>query len=337
MRILRMKGRINLINILKVFVALAVLLIITGGAIGFVNIFLTNQERKDIAAINISIANEELSTKTKDLIQDFAKKYPRTKNIIVCDSNGNVLFSANSQLINGKTSFIPEQVDRYPGIFRLKDGSVWFITDMKNAFRMKLKPDLGIIRPIQSGDLRISSEFTFRGQWIDDRKDKGGESFLGQKQYIKNHIDVKDKLYLNKFNINSNDKDFNIYFISNGFRENSLMTILFIINAAFRLVFIILWILIAIWVFLDSRERNLHYVFWGLLTIATGFAGLLIYLIFKSFMYFCHMCKCRVDKDSNYCHECGSTLKLKCGSCGQRIGLGYEYCPNCGEKQVRAD
>lgn len=333
MRFLRIKDKINLPNILKVFVSLAIVLIITAVVIGMINFIQTKQERKAIADINISIANEGLAAHTKELIQNYSKKYPQTKNIIVCDSLGNVLFKANDQLLNGKTTFVPESVEGYVGIFKQKNGNSWFVTDFKDAFPLRLKPDMRGGSSKNQGRVMGGKPFGARENRMQKGRTDRAEGFLGQEQYVRSHIESKDKLFLNNYTIKANDKEFNVYFISTSFRENGLMKVIFVINAAFRMVLMLLWVLVAVWVFLDSRERRLHYVFWGLLSIITGFIGLVIYLVFKNLLHFCHSCKSNVSKDSNFCPACGSGLKLKCSSCGQTMKMGNDYCPNCGVKQ----
>jgi hypothetical protein len=136
--------------------------------------------------------------------------------------------------------------------------------------------------------------------------------------------------FLNSFKINDN---LNIYYISTAFRENSLMGISMIIGRLLRLLVLVFWLLIAIWVYNDSKVKGLNQMLWGILGLFTGVLGLIIYLIYTHKFQYCSQCKNRIEKNANYCTVCGNAIYSKCSSCGNSNQVSANYCINCGAKQ----
>lgn len=307
----RIKRSITLINLMKFIGLIMALIFLLGLAAGFINLRQAGQEKSDMMTVNTLLEEQGLSDEVKKASQDFIKKYPRTKNIIVCDSSGNIVYKANEQIVGGKDKFELKPDRERPDISKLKDGKVLFMRVPKGIepFSLVPRPWIGG-KSVRSGDM--SDYFTFKAFGQGRGGIKGDHLFI--------------------INFQAAAKDLNIYYLSGNFHENNLMEMIFISHGLLRLLMLVFWIMLAVWVYRDSKTRGLHQVFWGLLTLFTGLIGLVIYLITKHRMEFCRVCSVKIDKDANYCPKCGAAAKMKCTACEHITGIDANYCPNCGNR-----
>lgn len=123
------------------------------------------------------------------------------------------------------------------------------------------------------------------------------------------------------------------------------------------LVFIIFWIVVLDWVWLDAGERTSNKtsrVIYLLLVIFFNVFGWIIYLIIRPsqtieqiywadlerrYLKFetselgdCSKCGTQLYPGYTFCPKCGLELKVKCTACNVYIEKSNEYCPYCGEK-----
>lgn len=301
-------GGTKLGKIFRICIALTIILVLVGVGIGAVRVYQVKQERKEINSINQILQLQGLNDQVKSQISLFMQKYPNTKNVVITDKDDNILYSANSGGIEGKTKFTLQKDAEQSGVYDLKDG--------RDRYR----------HLSQTGN-DLAAGF---GKMMKDnnRTGVGQKEIDGQKPPMSRFRG--DMPFLNSFKINDN---LNIYYISNAFRENSLMGIAVITRMLLKLLGLAFWILIAIWIYNDSKEKGLNQIFWGIVGILTGILGLIIYLIYAHRLEYCRECKKRIDKNANYCAVCGSASAKKCSSCGQLNKVTMNYCPNCGAKQ----
>ena len=310
----KIKASFTLINLLKFVCFIILLLFLSGMGVGFVNIWQARQEKSDIKAVNTLLEDQGVSDEVKKLITKFMNKYQGTKNIIICDNNSNIVFKANDQIIGDIDKFELKPDREMPNISRLKESPIWFAAIPKKIEPFSLIPRSGAV--MRSGEsMMMDKRYYF--------SNKGGEA--GRKG-IK-----QDLLFINSFSTTT--KGLNIYYISGHFKENKLIEMLFASHELLRLLILIFWILLAVWVYRDSKARGLHEAFWGLLTLFSGLVGLMIYLIMKHRMKFCSICNMKVEKGSSYCQEFGSALRNECPSCKNMMDLKYNYCTCCGTKR----
>ena len=80
------------------------------------------------------------------------------------------------------------------------------------------------------------------------------------------------------------------------------------------LAFLLLWVFVIVWVYRDAESRGMSGLLWALLVFVGNVIGLIIFLIVRN--------------------EPGGRLKAppaeKCPACGNPVGAGFAYCPNCG-------
>lgn len=141
------------------------------------------------------------------------------------------------------------------------------------------------------------------------------------------------------------------------FVENIANTNFNIVLSALQLIFVIFWIFVLVWVWVDAGERTTN-VFSKLASVVLvgvlNIVGLLIYLIIRpkqtlqdlywidlerrylkyetSELGDCPNCKMSMQPGFNLCPRCGYQIKQKCNSCLVWIDKKYNYCPFCGQK-----
>lgn len=123
------------------------------------------------------------------------------------------------------------------------------------------------------------------------------------------------------------------------------------------IVFVIFWIVVLDWVWLDAGERTGNKtarIIYLLLVLFLNVFGWIIYLIIRPSqtieqIYWgdlerrylkyetaelgdCPKCGTQLYPGYVYCPKCGLELKVKCSGCDLYIDKSSEYCPFCGEK-----
>jgi hypothetical protein len=363
MMVMKNLGNVKLSTIAKVCIFLMLVLLTIGAGIGITRSVQAKQERNQLNAINNSLEQQGLSMKTKNLILQFIDKYHQTQNIVVTDNNDNIVYNANKNVIGSKTTFVLEPDQYRLGIFKLKDSSIKFAANPRSVvpfIQRDSQNQNANLNVYNYNDRRMTGSYGYNqnirvmingrfGNGIipkmqdrfDGREKDGyrvtrfmgpGMMGAGSAYGIPNSKFGLDGNTLFLSSYRADNKGINIFYISKGFEQNNLMTVLFITFILLKLLFIILWVLLAIWVYKDSKSRGMNEMLWGLITLFTGLFGLIIYLIVKNKTRFCHECGHKAGKEDNYCIECGALLKLKCQKCESCIKPDWNYCANCGEK-----
>ncbi len=90
------------------------------------------------------------------------------------------------------------------------------------------------------------------------------------------------------------------------------------------------------WVSVDSRRRAMSTIFWGILVLATLYAGFVVYLACrKDERSACPVCGSYPPASFNFCPCCGSVLGAGCPSCGAASREG-RFCASCGSDLLSA-
>lgn len=101
------------------------------------------------------------------------------------------------------------------------------------------------------------------------------------------------------------------------------------------LMFMIYWIMVALWVYQSALKARLFAPAWGLVTLFTNLAGVLVYLIYRHTSVVCACCGAVQPRNNLFCTFCGSELGERCGSCGCGLKQTDVYCPKCGSKKQK--
>ena len=79
------------------------------------------------------------------------------------------------------------------------------------------------------------------------------------------------------------------------------------------IIWFILWIIVAIWVYRDAEKRGKNKVLWFIIVILIGIIGLIIWFVTRG----------------NVIEKAGGR---KCSHCGRKIPEDAMVCPYCGTK-----
>lgn len=226
------------------------------------------------------------------------------KNVLVVDENDKLLYKGNNTLINNSKEF-------------------------------KLSPYGNYGNYLQDN---INKKIIYK---IDRDKD-----IIIDKNYIKNHREIEDEID-DSFSYERDLESNNIYLINykiNNATDNKLFIIrevrsipyleriLEAMVLIFGLLFATYWIGLALWVYKDSNRKGCNASLWGLLTLITNIAGLIIYIIFKQNSAICSTCGSLQNRNNKYCSSCGSKISSTCNNCSSIVGNDDKYCKNCGHK-----
>lgn len=130
-----------------------------------------------------------------------------------------------------------------------------------------------------------------------------------------------------------------------------------IVWTVLAIAFVIFWIIVLDWVWLDAGERTSNKtarIIYLLLVVFFNVFGWIMYLILRpsqtieqiywadlerrylkyetSELDDCTKCGTQLYPGYTYCPECGLEIKVKCKSCDVYIEKNCEYCPYCGVK-----
>jgi len=125
------------------------------------------------------------------------------------------------------------------------------------------------------------------------------------------------------------------------------------------IAFVIFWIIVLDWVWLDAGERTSNKtarIIYLLLVVFFNIFGWIMYLILRpsqtieqiywadlerrylkyetSELGDCVKCGTQLYPGYTFCPTCGLDIKIKCKSCNVYIEKNSEYCPYCGTKAV---
>jgi RNA polymerase subunit RPABC4/transcription elongation factor Spt4 len=122
------------------------------------------------------------------------------------------------------------------------------------------------------------------------------------------------------------------------------------------LLFVVLWLALVYWTFVDATRRGAIRLLWGLVAVVFPYVGTLIYLIVRPHEYLddsrereletavlerelrnsvllCPSCRNMVEKDYLICPTCQWELKKSCINCDRPLNMEWGTCPYCGTDQ----
>ena len=133
--------------------------------------------------------------------------------------------------------------------------------------------------------------------------------------------------------LGKNDGSTKAYVISNPQSVPYGMLSLKIAASVIMLLFMIYLIIVALWVYQNARKSKLSAPVWGIITLFTNVAGVLVYLIYKHINGICGFCGAVQSRGNIFCTECGKKIGITCDECGHFLKLSDNYCPKCGHKR----
>ena len=148
--------------------------------------------------------------------------------------------------------------------------------------------------------------------------------------FYENNFSEK-KVYLLSY-IADTASDNKIYFISDIKPIANAKLYIRAVGALVMLLFMFYWVLIALWVYQNASKSKLNSTVWGIITLFTNLAGLLVYLIYKQNSLTCFKCDAVQSNTNNFCTYCGSKLGKTCDNCDSPVNSKDKYCKKCGSE-----
>ena len=294
-------------NFKKIFIVYIIAAIICGiacaGAVGY-----AFKEK-----INLALQYEKTSETLKKQNSDEIKKQSIGRladssddicDILLLDDKNNVIYSAkNSKFASN-------------GTFRLNkaDGGR-FLKSSENPG--------AVFRFVKKDEFMLNSVFTDDFKEIYDEYDE--DNF-----YLENFQDKK--LYTVSL-LGKTDGSIKAYVISDPKPVPYGMLLLKIVASIVMLLFMIYMITVALWVYQNAGRSKLSAPVWGIVTLFTNLAGVLVYLIYKHINGVCGFCGAVQPRGNIFCTECGKKIGLTCTGCGCFLKPSDNYCPKCGHKR----
>jgi hypothetical protein len=88
------------------------------------------------------------------------------------------------------------------------------------------------------------------------------------------------------------------------------------------LLFFVVWIIVAIWVYKDAESRGANGVLWAIIVFFLGLIGLIIYIVIRP----------SDEKDPFNFNNKESKPDRRCTNCGRPIPMDAKICPYCAKK-----
>lgn len=168
-------------------------------------------------------------------------------------------------------------------------------------------------------------EFMLRSVFADDF-----EKFLDEydeENFYRSGFDTK-KLYI--LGVIGKRDGTKAYVISDPTPTAYGMTVLKAAASLAMLLFMIYWVIVALWVYSAAAKSRLSAPIWGIITLFANLAGALLFVIYKHINRVCAHCGAVQPRDNVYCAYCGTKIGTTCQKCGSVLRSGDNYCPRCG-------
>lgn len=251
----------------------------------------TNQTVKESNSALIEAQIQKLASASSDVVD-----------VLLLDSNNNVLYSANnSQFADGQ--LILEKVD---------SNNYLASTKYKDIVFKYVKKDEFMLTSILNKDF---------SQIKDDYNDDS---------FYKNGFSDKT-VYMLSYIGNANN-DYKIYVINSPTDVAGGMFTLKIVACIVMFFFMIYWVLVALWAYKDAAKRKVSPLLWGTVVLLTNFVGVIVYELYKHNSLICEKCGALQPQGNAFCTQCGKLLGEKCNVCGGNISQGDKFCSHCGNE-----
>lgn len=294
------------LNFKKILILYLIFLFIVGiicaGSVGyiyrdkiqFVFQYQRMSERLEKKDVDIQTVKQEMNTMaaaSEDIVD-----------ILLLDNQNNILYSSK----NSKLAW-----DRSLNLSKSDGGGDFLVSDQNSniAFRF-----------VGKDEFILSSIFAGNFSQIYDEYDK--ENFY-QTNFLNKEV------YLLSF-LRGGEDGSKIYVIADVSPVPYGVSSIKIAAAAAMLLFMLYWIIAAVWVYQNALKSHLSAPFWGIAVLFTNIAGILVYMLYKHMNCICTFCGAVQSKTNLYCTNCGKKIALKCPACGQTLEKNDRYCCKCG-------
>ena len=98
------------------------------------------------------------------------------------------------------------------------------------------------------------------------------------------------------------------------------------------IIFMLYWILLALWVFVDARGRHFKPALWGVFTLFGNIIAWIVYMMVRPEIAkprSCPVCAVPIQRDFVVCPSCATKLTPCCPSCSKPLDATWRVCPYC--------
>lgn len=225
-------------------------------------------------------------------------------NIIEVDKNYNVIYKANSNLINENNRFIlmPYNANKAYLQDGINSGIIYKIVRNENIILNK-----DYIKNHQQVLSDIDADFSY-------------EQDIGS-------------MKINLLNYMINRKtDEKIFVIRTASPIPHVARIIEFTGLFVALIVMIYWIGLALWVYRDANRKNINPALWGILVLLTNLVGLIVFTIYKQNSILCQECGALQNSENAFCTNCGAKINKVCSSCHSVVGKKDYFCSKCGNE-----
>ena len=296
------------LNFKKIFISYVLITVILGilcsAGVGYI------YKDKIRLAIKYQSVSEKLENKRPDTetikadLKALAESSADVTDVLLLDDKNNILYSANQTNL------------AWDSVFELKNSSD------KDGFLVSDKNSDIAFRFVKKNEFMLSAVFAEKFPEIRDEYDES--------HFYLNNFQNK-KVYIISF-LKTGASGNKVYVISNPLSVQYGIPVLKAAACAAILLFMIYWIIIALWVYQNALKSRLYAPVWGIAVLFTNIVGVLIYIIYKSVNGVCAFCGTVQSKTNLFCSHCGRRIGISCDECGRMLCAGDNFCPKCGNK-----
>lgn len=167
-------------------------------------------------------------------------------------------------------------------------------------------------------------EFMLRSVFADDFEKIHDE--YDEDSFYRNGYDSKNLYILSVLGKKDGKK---AYVISDPTPSAYGMTVLKAAASLAMLLFMLYWVIIALWVYSAAAKSRLSAPVWGIITLFANLAGALIFVIYKHINRVCAHCGAVQPRGNVFCAYCGKKIGTTCSKCGAVLRDGDNFCPRC--------
>ncbi len=292
--------RLDFKRIFTVYIIFAALLIVIFGGIAVHRNAEKIRFAADFAAASIKInLNADAGDKIENMAEMAVKEDDVSELLKVNDSN-TVVMTTNDRIAGVGNKFV------------LESGSGDFLEN-------DLNPD-AVYKSVDKSDFLLASLLPV------DLTDIS-EEYINNYFYRENFSEKQ--LYLISYLGNDGNGN-KIYIINTAAELTAGASALKNAAAVSVFVFMIYWLLLALWVYSNALRGGLAAPFWGIAVLLTNIIGVMVYELYKHSNEICPYCGKVQQRSAVYCSGCGMQLKKMCANCGKAVGEDDRFCPECG-------
>jgi len=295
-------NKINFKKAIKLYITISIILVLI---CSFTMAYLSRSSISMAIGYNKAAESFEktgLTESVKSTLSKLAADSKDVVNIIAVDKDNNILFKANSNLINSDNKFILTPYE---------------------ANKKYLKDEKGTLyKVVKSDNIVLNKNYL--------KNHEKEVSDINEESYYERDMKA-EKINMVNYLVKKDTKD-KVFIVRNATPIPYMKGAMEAFGIILGLIFMVYWVGLALWVYKDANKKKMNPALWGLVALLTNLVGLIIYSMYKQNNKLCHQCGSLQSKENIFCTLCGEKLNESCEKCGNIVGKNDSYCSKCGNK-----